>query len=129
MPGMLGVIVAVVAGVLFALLAIWLSAPTSITIVAAAAGFVASVVVIGLFTRHALVTFVSREPGQFPSLRRGCRDEGMLVESGPRPWFNAQCAASTGRPTIGTVPLRSGLAVARPPVQPCLQRTQAFTCA
>jgi hypothetical protein len=67
LPGMLGVIVAVVAGVLFALLAIWLGAPTSITVVVAAAGFVASVVVIGLCTRHAFITFVSQMPSQFPS--------------------------------------------------------------
>jgi hypothetical protein len=68
LPAMLGVIVAVVAGVLAALVAVWLGFATVITVVAAAGAFVASVVAFGLLTRHAFTGFARHMPTRFPTL-------------------------------------------------------------
>src|SRR6266540_2866298 len=67
LPAMLGVIVAAVAGVLAALVAVWFGAPTVIAVFAAAGAFVASVVALGLLTRHAFTNFARQMPTRFPT--------------------------------------------------------------
>ena len=67
LPAMLSVIVAVVAGVLAALVAIWLGASTVTTIAAASTVFLVSVGVLTWLTRHSFISFVRRMPTRFPS--------------------------------------------------------------
>jgi hypothetical protein len=67
LPAMLGVIVAVVAGVLSAVVAAWSSAATPVVIVVAAGMFLIIVVGVRLWTGHAFSTFVRTMSTRFPS--------------------------------------------------------------
>lgn len=67
LPTMLSVIVAVVAGVLAALVALWFGATTSIAVVVALGAFLAGVTVLASITRHAFISFAMEMPTRFPS--------------------------------------------------------------
>ena len=67
LPAMLSVIVSIVAGVLAALVAVWLGASTLIIIAAAFTVFLVTVSVLALLTRHLFAAFVSNMPTHFPS--------------------------------------------------------------
>jgi hypothetical protein len=67
LPAMMTVIVAVVAGLLAALVAAWLGAPTQIAVIVAAAGFLLMVVLMGFIWQRAFFGFARALPARFPS--------------------------------------------------------------
>ena len=67
LPAMLSVIVSIVAGVLAALVSVWLGASTLIIVAAAFTVFLVTVSVLALLTRHSFSAFVRDMPTHFPS--------------------------------------------------------------
>ena len=68
LPGMLGVIVAAVAGVLAALMAVVFGAPTSLTVLVTASAFLICAVMLQVLTRHAFNMFARDMTVRFPSM-------------------------------------------------------------
>jgi hypothetical protein len=68
LPAMLGVITAVVAGVLGGLIARWFGASVLVTVAVAVGAFLVTVSVLGYLTRRAFVTFARRMQARFPSV-------------------------------------------------------------
>lgn len=67
LPAMMTVIVAVVAGLLAALVAAWLGAPTLIAVIVAAAGFLLMIVLMYFILQRAFFAFARTLPARFPS--------------------------------------------------------------
>ena len=84
LPTMLSVIVAVVAGVVTALVAVWFGATTSIAVVVTLGAFLASVAVLASITRHAFVSFTREMPSRFPS-ERACARHRKVKRVPPSP--------------------------------------------
>lgn len=70
LPAMLAVIVAVVAGVLGALVVGWFHAPMLIAVAIAAGVFLIAVVALGFWTRRSFAAFAHQMPTRFPSSTR-----------------------------------------------------------
>lgn len=67
LPTMVGVVVALVAGVLGALVASWFGGSSLIVLITAAAIFLGTVVGLGLWTQQSFITFARQMPTRFPS--------------------------------------------------------------